>query len=277
MTSCNQTYLKEIYEAVGFLSQKVKDFPKIAVILGSGLGAYADSFDDKIVIPYEKIPNFPISTVAGHSGNLVIGTINGKRVVAMQGRVHYYEGYSMRKITFPARVLTAMGVKTAIITNAAGGINENFTMGDLMMISDHINFMGTNPLIGENLDSFGPRFSDMSEPYSKKLRTKMRHTAEKLNINIKEGVYIAMSGPSYETPAEIRMSKTLGADAVGMSTVPEVIVFNHSGVEVIGVSCITNMAAGISKTKLSHQEVSETADKVKGVFTNLIHNFLKDL
>ncbi|MBN2693756.1 purine-nucleoside phosphorylase [bacterium] len=272
-----ELYLKSIYEAVGYLTKKVKDFPKIAVILGSGLGDYADTFEDKEVIPYSEIPNFPQSTVHGHSGNLVIGKVHGKRVVAMQGRVHFYEGYSMEEVTFPARVLSAMGVKTVVITNAAGGINKNFTHGDLMMIKDHINFMGTNPLIGQNLESFGVRFPDMTEVYSQKLRKKMKDVANKMNINIKEGVYIAMSGPSYETPAEIKMGSVLGADAVGMSTVPESIVFGHSGVDVVGVSCITNMAAGISKTKLSHQEVSDTANKVKDVFTNLIDNFLKAL
>jgi len=273
----NEQYLKEINEAVGYIAQKVEKFPEILVILGSGLGDYADTFKNKIVIPYNSIPNFPQSTVVGHSGNLVIGEVHGKLVAAMQGRVHFYEGYSMRKITFPARVFTALGVKKAVITNAAGGINRDFLTGALMIITDHINFMGDNALKGPNLDTFGPRFPDMSEAYNLKLRNKMKDVADNLNINIKEGVYIAMSGPTYETPAEIRMAATLGADAVGMSTVPEVAVFNHSGVKVIGVSCITNLAAGISETKLSHDEVKETAERVKGIFTELIDNFLKEL
>jgi len=273
----NEQYLKSINEAVGFIAQKVERFPEILVILGSGLGDYADTFKNKIVIPYSDIPNFVQSTVVGHSGNLVIGEVHGKMVAAMQGRVHFYEGYSMREITLPARVFTALGVKTAVITNAAGGINKDFLTGALMVITDHINFMGDNALKGPNLDDFGPRFPDMSEAYNLKLRNKMKKVADDLNINIKEGVYLAMSGPTYETPAEIRMATALGADAVGMSTVPEVAVFNHSEVDVIGVSCITNLAAGISETKLSHDEVKETAERVKGIFTELIDNFLKEL
>ena len=273
----NEQYLKSINEAVGFIAQKVDKFPEILVILGSGLGDYADTFKNKIVIPYDDIPNFVKSTVTGHSGNLVIGEVHGKLVAAMQGRVHYYEGYSMREITLPARVFTALGVKTAVITNAAGGINKDFLTGALMVITDHINFMGNNALIGANLDDFGPRFPDMSEAYNLKLRNKMKTVADDLNINIKEGVYIAMSGPTYETPAEIRMAAALGADAVGMSTVPEVAVFNHAQVDVVGVSCITNLAAGLSDKKLSHDEVKETADRVKGIFTELVDNFLKEL
>jgi len=273
----NEQYLKSINEAVGFIAQKVEKFPEILVILGSGLGDYADTFKNKTVIPYDEIPNFVQSTVVGHSGNLVIGEVHGKMVAAMQGRVHFYEGYSMREITLPARVFTALGVKTAVITNAAGGINKDFLTGALMVITDHINFMGDNALKGPNLDNFGPRFPDMSEAYNLKLRNKMKAVADNLNINIKEGVYLAMSGPTYETPAEIRMATALGADAVGMSTVPEVAVFNHSEVDVIGVSCITNLAAGLSETKLSHDEVKETAERVKGIFTELIDNFLKEL
>jgi purine-nucleoside phosphorylase len=273
----NEKYLKAINEAVGFIHQKIEKFPEILVILGSGLGDYADTFKNKVVIPYDTIPNFPKSTVVGHSGNLVVGEVHGKLVAAMQGRVHYYEGYSMREITFPARVFSALGTKTAVITNAAGGINRDFLTGALMVITDHINFMGDNALKGPNLDDFGLRFPDMSEAYNLKLRNKMKSVANKLNINIKEGVYIAMSGPTYETPAEIRMAATLGADAVGMSTVPEVAVFNHSSVDVVGVSCITNLAAGISENKLSHEEVKETAERVKGIFTELIDNFLKEL
>ena len=273
----NNEYLSKIYEAVGYLNQKIKNFPETLLVLGSGLGDYADQFENKVVIPYNEIPNFPKSTVVGHSGNLVIGEKHGKRVAAMQGRVHFYEGYTMQDVTFPARVFTALGVKTAIITNAAGGINEQFVNGDLMIIEDHINFMGTNALIGENLSEFGTRFPDMTEAYHPELKKKMREVADDLNINIKKGVYIAMSGPTYETPAEIRMAKTFGADAVGMSTVPEVVVLNHGGVEVIGVSCITNMAAGISNLKLSHDEVKETAEMVKGTFTNLIDSFIKKL
>ncbi len=270
-------YLRKINEAVGYLSTRVKEFPETLLVLGSGLGDYANQFENKEVIPYSEIPNFPKSTVKGHSGNLVIGEKHGKKIAAMQGRVHYYEGYSMRDITFPARVFTALGVKVAIITNAAGGVNKSFVAGDLMLIDDHINFMGNNALIGENLETFGPRFPDMTEAYNLELRKKMLDVADKLNINIKRGVYVAMSGPTYETPSEVKMVSILGADAVGMSTVPEVAVLNHGKVKVLGVSCITNMAAGISKTKLSHDEVKETAEMVKGTFTNLIDTFIKQL
>ena len=220
------------------------------------------------------MPNFPISTVEGHEGRLVIGTLQGKTVVAMQGRFHYYEGYKMEEVTFPIRVMKLLGVKTLIVTNAAGAVNTSFKPGDLMIITDHINLSGNNPLIGKNLDLFGPRFPDMSNAYNKELRKIAKNVANSINIDIKEGVYAMMSGPTYETPAEIKMIRTLGGDAVGMSTVPEVIVANHCGMKVVGISCITNMAAGILEQPLNHEEVIETSNQVKNNFIKLMETLV---
>nr|WP_078550552.1 purine-nucleoside phosphorylase [Litchfieldia alkalitelluris] len=249
-----------------FLKNKFSTAPEIGLILGSGLGVLADEIENAIKIPYSDIPEFPVSTVEGHAGQLVYGTLRGKTVLAMQGRFHFYEGYSLEKVTFPIRVMKQLGVSTLIVTNAAGGVNESFEAGDLMLISDHINNMGTNPLLGENDKDLGVRFPDMSEAYSKELRKLARSVAEKLNINIKEGIYVGNTGPSYETPAEVRMLRVLGGDAVGMSTVPEVIVARHSGLKVLGISCISNMAAGILDQPLTHDEVIETTEKVKANF-----------
>ncbi|MCY7856696.1 purine-nucleoside phosphorylase [Bacillus sonorensis] len=259
-----------ISNAARYIKSKAKHKPSIGLILGSGLGVLADEIEEAVKIKYEEIPDFPVSTVEGHAGQLVIGTLGNIQVVAMQGRFHFYEGYSLDKVTFPVRVMKELGVDTLIVTNAAGGVNESFRPGDLMIISDHINYMGTNPLIGPNDAALGVRFPDMSAAYDKDLRRLAKQTAEELNISVQEGVYTAVSGPSYETPAEVRFLRTIGSDAVGMSTVPEVIVARHSGLRVLGVSCISNAAAGILDQPLSHDEVMEVTEKVKADFLRLI-------
>lgn len=270
-------YLKEIKESSEFIGGKIDIKPEIAVILGSGLGGLADLIEDPVMIDYEKIPGFPVSTVEGHAGRLVIGKIAGKNIVAMQGRFHYYEGYPLSDVTFPIRVLTDMGIDKLIVTNAAGGANESYEPGDLMLIKDHINFGGDNPLIGKNLDEKGPRFPDMSTAYNRNLKELARKSAKNLGIDLKEGVYMWFTGPTYETPAEVKMASILGADALGMSTVPEVIVANHEGIEILGISCITNMAAGILDQPLNHDEVVETSIRVKDKFENLIIDIIKNM
>lgn len=268
---------EKIQNAAAFLQDKFKDTPAIGLILGSGLGVLADEIENPIAIPYSEIPDFPVSTVEGHAGQLVFGTLNGTKVVAMQGRFHFYEGYSMEKVTFPVRVMRNMGVETLIVTNAAGGINESFTPGDLMIITDHINNMGTNPLIGPNDKRFGARFPDMSEAYNKELRSLAKKTAASLELAVQEGVYVGNTGPTYETPAEVRMLRTIGGDAVGMSTVPEVIVARHSGMRVLGISCISNMAAGILDQPLTHDEVMETTENVKASFLLYVKELVKEI
>ena len=250
--------------------------PAIGVILGSGLGEFAGSFEGKITIPYAELPNFPQSSVHGHAGQLVLGYRQEVPFVAMQGRVHFYEGYTAAQVSFPARVLCKLGVKALTVTNAAGGVNTGFAVGDLMAITDHLNLAGYHPLVGPNDDALGPRFPDMSHAYDPQLLGVLRAAAKSESVSIREGVYASLSGPTYETPAEIRMLRTLGADAVGMSTVPEVIVAAHMGVKVTGISCITNMAAGIGSQKLSHAEVSEVANRVKGTFARLLGRFLDE-
>lgn len=267
--------LKNIQTSSKYILDRSKYKPEIGLILGSGLGSLADLIEDAEYYSYSDLPNFPVSTVEGHAGRLVIGKLEGKVVVAMQGRFHFYEGYGMNEVTFPVRVMKLLGVKTLIVTNAAGAVNTSYKPGDLMIISDHINFSGSNPLIGRNLDDFGVRFPDMSEAYKKDLRKLVKDVATSQNIDIKEGVYAMMSGPTYETPAEIRMVRILGADAVGMSTVPEVIVANHSGINVIGISCLTNMAAGILDQPLNHEEVIETSNMAKNNFINLMTALIK--
>ncbi|BAU29121.1 purine-nucleoside phosphorylase [Aneurinibacillus soli] len=251
--------------------------PEIGLILGSGLGVLADEITGAVRIPYGDIPHFPISTVEGHKGQLVIGQLHGKTVVAMQGRFHYYEGHGLDAVTFPVHVMKAMGVTSIIVTNAAGGVNESYEAGDLMLISDHLNLTGRHPLIGPNDEAIGVRFPDMSAAYCPKLRTLARQVAERHGIELKEGVYAGMLGPSYETPAEIRMIRILGGDAVGMSTVPEVIVARHTGLRVLGISCISNMAAGILPQPLSHDEVMETAEKVKHTFLTLVKEIVQEM
>ncbi|MEK3808190.1 purine-nucleoside phosphorylase [Bacillus sp. FSL H8-0547] len=269
--------LQEIKQSAEFMKEKVKNLPEIGLILGSGLGVLADEIENPVKIPYEDIPNFPVSTVEGHAGQLVFGTLKGANVAAMQGRFHFYEGYDMKKVTFPVRVLKEMGVKTIIVTNAAGGVNESFQPGDLMIISDHINNMGTSPLIGPNDSDLGVRFPDMSQAYSRKLRTLAKDAAAELGIKVQEGVYVGNTGPAYETPAEVRLARVLGGDAVGMSTVPEVIVANHAGMNVLGISCISNMAAGILDQPLSHDEVMETTEMVKANFLDLVKKIVSDI
>lgn len=256
--------------AAKFILAKTRLRPRIALVLGSGLGAFADDLTDAVAIPCQKIPGFPRSTAIGHAGRLVIGTVGDVAAAAMQGRVHLYEGYSAREVAFPMRVFGRMGIRAAIVTNAAGGVNRDYNQCALVVIRDHINLQGTNPLTGLNDERFGPRFPDMTEAYAKDYRKIALGEAQRLGIEVHEGVYAALAGPSYETPAEIRCLRTIGADLVGMSTVPEVIVARHVGIRVLGISCVTNMAAGILDQPLSHAEVLETADRVKGQFVALL-------
>ncbi len=267
--------MSRVNEARDYILSKVENAPEIALILGSGLGDMAEEAENKKVIEYTDIPNFPVSTVQGHKGRLVFGTLRGRRVIFMQGRFHYYEGYRMEDVVFPVWAFKALGVNKLIVTNAAGGVNTSFKPGDLMLIKDHINYTANNPLIGPNIEEFGPRFPDMSEAYSKEMSDVVRACAIENGIRMQEGTYIFFTGPSYETPAEIRACRILGADAVGMSTVPEVVAANHSGIKTAGISCITNMAAGILDQPLNHREVMETAEKVKESFSKLIKNVVE--
>ena len=253
-----------------FILAKTKLRPKIALVLGSGLGAFADEFENAVRIPYAKIPNFPRSTAIGHAGQLVLGKVDGIAVAGMQGRVHLYEGYSAKQVAFPIRVFARMGVKAIILTNAAGGINLNYSSGALVAIRDHINLQGANPLIGPSDDRLGPRFPDMTRAYDPDFLRYFAEAGEKLALNPHEGVYLALAGPNYETPAEIRAFRSLGADLVGMSTVPEVLAARHSGIRVLGISCVTNMAAGITGATLSAEEVFETGARVKTQFISLL-------
>lgn len=249
-----------VMQSAAFLQSRLATQPEIGIILGSGLGRLVEQMEHPMVIPYGSIPHFPTSTVAGHQGNLVAGTLGGKQVLVMQGRFHYYEGFSMDEVTFPVYVLRQLGIKQLVVTNASGGICPDFSPGDLMLISDHINLTGTNPLLGPNCEQFGPRFPDLSQAYSPRLRQLARQAADSLGISIREGVYLGVTGPSYETAAEIRAFSILGADAVGMSTVPEVIAANYLGMEVLGISCITNLATGLSRETQTHAQVVQTAD-----------------
>jgi len=248
--------------------------PQIGLVLGSGLGAFADSLSDAARVPYAEIPSFPRSTAIGHAGRMVVGNAGAVPVAAMQGRVHLYEGYSAQEVTFPIRVFARMGIRAVIITNAAGGINLGYSQGALVLISDHINLQGTNPLVGPNDDRFGVRFPDMTQAYSRSYREIAREEAAKLNIMLHEGVYAALLGPSYETPAEIRHLRHIGADLVGMSTAAEVITARHMGLNVLAISCVTNMAAGILDQPLSHAEVMETGERVKSTFESLLRAVL---
>jgi purine-nucleoside phosphorylase len=268
--SARDTEYARAERAAKFILSKTKLRPKIALVLGSGLGGFADDLTDATRIPYQKIPDFPRSTAIGHAGLLVIGKSEGIAVAAMQGRVHLYEGYSAREVGFAMRVFGRMGMRSAILTNAAGGINPEFKQGALVVIRDHINLQGANPLTGSNDERFGPRFPDMTQAYWRSYREIALAEAKRLGIETHEGVYAALPGPSYETPAEIRYLKTIGADLVGMSTVPEVIVARHMGIRVLGISCVTNMAAGILDRPLDHSEVLETGERVKGQFIALL-------
>ena len=263
-----------IYAAADYIRSRTDLHPTIGLVLGSGLGDFADTLEEAVRIPYADIPNFPVPTVPGHAGALVFGKKCGKTVVVLQGRIHYYEGYSMQTLTMPIRVLAKLGVKNLVLTNAAGGSNPAYNPGTMMLIRDHINYSGANPLMGPNLDAFGPRFPDMSDLYTKSLREAIKEKASAAGISLQEGVYAMYSGPNYETPAEIRMFRILGADTVGMSTVPEALVAGHCGMNVVGVSCVTNMAAGVLPVKLSHTEVMETANRVHDTFQTLLNLIL---
>ncbi|PYZ99193.1 purine-nucleoside phosphorylase [Alteribacter lacisalsi] len=267
----------EMNEAVKFIEGKLNSNPQTGLILGSGLGVLAEEIEDAVIIPYTEIPGFPSSTVAGHKGQLVAGTLEGRAVIAMQGRFHFYEGYDLKLVTLPVRVMKALGVEDLIVTNAAGGINESFEPGNLMLIEDHINNFGTSPLIGPNSEEDGPRFPDMSEAYCRERIALAEETAKEAGISVRKGVYVGNTGPAYETPAEVKMLRTLGGDAVGMSTVPEVIVARHCGLKVLGISCISNMAAGILDQPLHHEEVIETTEKVKADFLSLVKKIVARL
>jgi purine-nucleoside phosphorylase len=277
-------YLEQILEAAAFIKLKLADRkPDIALILGSGLGDLAEQITDPVMISYSEVPHFPISTVAGHAGRFVIGELEGKCVIAMQGRFHYYEGYAMRKVALPVYVMKQLGVSTLVITNAAGGMNRAFEAGDLMLLSDHINMTGDNPLIGANHDELGLRFPDMSEAYSRSYR-KLAHKVAQEVINgqgkplkLQEGVYAGISGPAYMTPAELTMLAKLGGDAVGMSTVGEVVAAKHCGMQVLGISCITDMAIGENLSPLTHEQVMATAEKTKPMFIGLVRAFVREV
>lgn len=270
-------YLDKIKQAAQFINSKILRCPDVAVVLGTGLGALAEEIENSTVIPYDEIPNFPVSTAPGHAGKLIAGFIGDKYVAAMSGRFHYYEGYSMKEVTLPIRVFRSMGINTLIVSNACGGMNPEFKAGDLMLITDHINLMGDNPLIGTNMDEFGPRFPDMSEAFNRGLINMAQKVAAVLGTELKKGVYVAVSGPNFETPAELRMLRAMGADAVGMSTVPEVIVANHSGMRVLGISCVTDMAIADGLEPLDGQKVIEIANRTKPIFTKLVKGIIKEL
>ncbi|KXZ39663.1 purine-nucleoside phosphorylase [Alkalithermobacter thermoalcaliphilus JW-YL-7 = DSM 7308] len=268
----------QIKQAVDYIESKIDVKPEIGLILGSGLGVLADEIEDAKVIKYEEIPNFPVSTVEGHEGQLVIGKLEGKNVIAMQGRFHYYEGYTMKEVTFPVRVMKSLGVDTLIVTNACGGLNPNFYAGALMIINDHINFTGANPLIGPNDSQLGVRFPDMSTAYDKELIKLAKDVANKLNIEIFEGVYAGISGPNYFSKAELNMLIVFGADTIGMSTVPEVIVARHSGMRVLGISCITDMAIPNEHLEvLTHEQVVKVAQRTRPKFISLVKEIVKEV
>lgn len=264
-------------KSIDYIKGKIKNQPEIGIVLGSGLGDFADSIEDKIEIPYTEIPGFPVSTVKGHDGKLIFGKINSKEVCVMKGRIHYYEGYDIKEVVYPIEVLAGLGIKTLILTNAAGGVNTDFEPADLMIINDHINLMGKNPLIGPNDEDLGPRFPDMTDLYNKDLIEVAEKSAKKLGIDIQEGVYMYFTGPSYETAAEVRMARILGADAVGMSTVPEAIIARHRGLKILGISTITNISTGILDTPLDHTEVVEVGQEVAGKFKELLKEIIEEI
>ena len=264
-------------EAAEFILSKTSLRPQLALVLGSGLGAFADDLEDRVVLPYSTIPHFPVSSAEGHAGNLVIGRVGDVAVAAMQGRVHFYEGHTMLRVTFPMRVFCRMGIKGVLLTNAAGGIGPKLKPGCLVVLSDHINLQGTNSLIGANDERFGPRFPDMTEAYSKEWRKLALAEGTRQGIDIYEGVYAAVPGPSYETPAEIRFLRTIGADVVGMSTVAEVTVARHCGMKVLAISVVTNMAAGILDQPINHAEVLEIGQKIRGQFSRLLRALIAQL
>jgi purine-nucleoside phosphorylase len=267
-------YYDDVKEAADAIRGKVREVPRIAIVLGSGLGDFANALGDAVSIPYDTLPHWPVSTVPGHEGRLVVGTVKGRTVAVLAGRCHLYEGHEPGTVTFGVRALGGLGVKTLVLTNAAGGINTTFGQGALMVIDDHLNLTGANPLVGANDERFGPRFPDMSEVYSSRLRAIADESGRSAAVPLRHGVYAALSGPSYETPAEIRYLRTIGADAVGMSTVPEALAARHMGIEVLAISCITNMAAGVLPAPLHHDEVMATARRVRGEFTRLLEGIV---
>ena len=271
------TYYDQVKEAADEIRGRVPDLPATAIVLGSGLGDFAGSLGDAVSMPYDQLPHWPASRVIGHDGRLVVGASRGRRIAALAGRCHVYEGHDLRTVTFAVRVLGLLGVKTLILTNAAGGVNTGFSQGALMVIDDHLNLMGGNPLVGPNDDRFGARFPDMTEVYSARLRSVADRAGKAINLLLPHGVYAGLLGPSYETPSEIRYLRTIGADAVGMSTVPEAIVARHMGIDVLGISCITNMAAGVLPQPLDHAEVMETARRVRGQFIALLEGIIGQL
>jgi purine-nucleoside phosphorylase len=269
------SYYDHVKEAADVIRAKVRDIPEIAIVLGSGLGDFAGTLGSSVSMPYGDLPHWPQSRIIGHDGRLVIGTVRGRTIAALSGRCHLYEGHDLGTVTFGIRVLGLLGVGTVILTNAAGGINTSFSQGALMVIDDHINLTGHNPLVGPNEDRFGPRFPDMTQVYSSHLRQVADEAGQRINLPLPHGVYVALLGPSYETPAEIRYLRTIGADAVGMSTVPEAIAARHMGVPVLGISCITNMAAGVLPQALDHHEVMATAKRVRGQFIALLEEIVE--
>jgi len=269
--------MTKILEASQFILSKISKKPKVGIVLGSGLGIYIDQIQNKMVIPYQEIPHFKRTSVEGHSGALIIGEVNGVTVAALQGRLHAYEGYAMEDIVLPVRTLAAIGIEYLFLTNASGGINADFHPGDLVAISDHINLSGRNPLVGPNIAELGPRFPDMGNAYDAEVRELLHSVAQRHHVDIKSGVYCSVLGPTYETPAEIRMLRTIGADLVGMSTVPEVIAANHLGLKVAGVACITNYAAGIKQEKLNHADVKKVAEKAMVGFATVLTETIGEL
>lgn len=267
--------LQKIKETTGYIQQYVNFEPEIGIILGTGLGNLANDIEVVKTVPYKDIPNFPVSTVQGHKGQLVFGYLGGKKVVAMQGRFHYYEGYTMQQVTFPVRVMNALGIKLLIVSNASGGMNPTFKTGDIMVITDHINHFGTNPLIGPNIDELGPRFPEMSEAYDRRYVKLAVEVAEECNIHLQKGVYIGVTGPTFETPAEYRFFHIAGADAVGMSTVPEVIVARHSGLPVFALSVITDLGGGPIAEKPTHEEVQQAANAAEPRMTLIIKKMVE--
>jgi purine-nucleoside phosphorylase len=268
---------EQVEEAASDIRSRCRTLPETAIVLGSGLGDFSDRLLDAISTPYTSLPHWPAANVTGHAGHLVIGTVAGKRIAALSGRVHFYEGHDLATVVFPTRVMARLGVRRFILTNAAGGINTAFAQGGLMIIDDHINMLGSNPLIGPNDDRFGPRFPDMSEVYSKRLRDIADQAALAKGVAVSHGVYVAVHGPSYETPAEIHFYRKIGADAIGMSTVPEAIAARHMGLEVLGISCISNMAAGILQEPIVHDEVIAAMQRIRSSFISLLEGIIERL
>jgi purine-nucleoside phosphorylase len=277
LTTLSLPVYEQLHVAVGAIRNRDPRQPTVGLVLGSGLGGFAERLGKRLAIDYGDIPHFPVSAVIGHAGKLVIGELHGRTIAAMQGRVHYYEGHELAKVTFPIRTLALLGVNTFILTNAAGGVNSKYMPGELVVISDHINMLGQSPLRGEHDDRLGPRFPDMTHAYAPELRELAKRAGTAIGVTMREGVYAAMSGPQYETPAEVRMLRIMGADLTGMSTVPETIVANHMGARVLGISCVTNMAAGITGAKLTHDEVTDTAKRSRVTFERLLDEIIKGL